>query len=129
MERLTERFGNGQYGALGCGNNCEHNYKYCRTDNCPTVDAIFDKLGQYEDIGTVEQFKISMDRQKSRKPYIQSDGHGDTEIDCYECPNCDSFIGIVSDCKDENYRDDYCPHCGQALDWSDLEQFGREDED
>lgn len=50
MERLTESLGNGQYMVRGCGENCKHNYKYCRTDDCPTLNKTFEKLGQYEDL-------------------------------------------------------------------------------
>ena len=40
------------------------------------------------------------------------------EEDCYECPNCDSFLGYVDECKEESYQDNYCPNCGQKLDWN-----------
>lgn len=51
MERLTERFENGQVGTLGCGNNCKYNYRYCddALENCPTIAKIFEKLANYED--------------------------------------------------------------------------------
>ena len=51
MERLTERFENGQVGTLGCGNNCKYNYRYCDNalENCPTIEKIFEKLADYED--------------------------------------------------------------------------------
>lgn len=51
MERLTERFENGQVGTLGCGNNCKYNYRYCDNalENCPTIAKIFKKLADYED--------------------------------------------------------------------------------
>lgn len=57
------------------------------------------------------------ERQHAKKPYIQSDGHGKTEVDCYECPTCDSFLGHKADCEDACYRDNYCRCCGQAIDW------------
>ena len=50
MKRLTQDFGNGQYGVIGCGENCKHNYKYCESlMDCPTIDEIINRLGQYED--------------------------------------------------------------------------------
>lgn len=51
MERLTERFENGQVGTLGCGNNCKYNYRYCDNalENCPTIAKIFEKLADYEE--------------------------------------------------------------------------------
>lgn len=38
----------------------------------------------------------------------------DTE---YICPNCKSLVMKVGIC---NYIDNYCSHCGQALDWSEF---------
>lgn len=92
---------------------------YCRGEFEAT--ACVEKLAEYEDIGTVEQFKIAMDRLTEKKPYIQSDGHGETEINCCECPNCDSFIGYEEECRSEINRYDFCPNCGQAFDWRDYE--------
>lgn len=53
MERLTQRFENGQVGVSGCGNNCKYEYKYChnRAENCPTFDELYEKLAAYEDTG------------------------------------------------------------------------------
>lgn len=51
MERLTERFENGQAAVLGCGNNCKYDYKYCNNhlEDCPTITEIYEKLATYED--------------------------------------------------------------------------------
>lgn len=35
--------------------------------------------------------------------------------DYWICPNCD---GYLCNYGDEDYQGGYCPHCGQALDWS-----------
>lgn len=32
-------------------------------------------------------------------------------FDCWWCPNCEEILN-------EKDRYDYCPYCGQALDWS-----------
>jgi len=80
--------------------------------------TMYEKLVEkYREIGTPEELREAREKQVPKKPYIQSEGHGENEYDCYECPNCDSFLGHVSDCKDEHYRYDYCPNCGQAIDW------------
>lgn len=89
------------------------------TAMCGDIIPKLEQLAEYEAIGTVEECREAREKQRGRKPYIQSDGHGQTEIDCYECPNCDSFLGYVSDCKDEQYQDSYCRNCGQVIDWSD----------
>lgn len=51
MERLTERFENGQVGVAGCGGNCKYNYKYCENarECCPAFERIYEKLAEYED--------------------------------------------------------------------------------
>ncbi len=77
-------------------------------------------LEEYIKIGTPEELREAMEKQMAKKPYIEAEkATGLHEnYDCYECPNCDSFLGCVSECKDEHYRYDYCPNCGQAIDWS-----------
>lgn len=59
MDRLTERFSNGQAAVRGCGENCEYDYKHCKEyTNCPTLCAIYEKLAQYEETGlTPDQIK------------------------------------------------------------------------
>ena len=51
MERLTERFENGQVGVAGCGKNCKHDHKFCENarEDCPTFEDIYEKLATYED--------------------------------------------------------------------------------
>lgn len=52
MEKLIERLSNGQAAVAGCGSRCVHDYKYCDGNaNCPTLDAIYEKLAQYEETG------------------------------------------------------------------------------
>lgn len=52
MERLIERFSNGQAAVRGCGNNCKFDFKYCSAnENCPTLGDIYEKLAQYEETG------------------------------------------------------------------------------
>ena len=60
----------------------------------------------------------ALEKQIPKKPYIQQDNRNN---DCMECPSCDSFIGYECDCRDEHYQINYCPNCGQAIDWSDEE--------
>lgn len=60
----------------------------------------------------------ALQKQIPKKPYSQQVEVDDYDRDCLECPSCDSFIGFASECKDENYQINYCPHCGQSLDWN-----------
>ena len=65
----------------------------------------------------VEIVVDALEKQIAKKPYIQQVEIDCYEHDCMECPSCDSFLGYATDCKEEHYQDNYCPHCGQALDW------------
>ena len=60
----------------------------------------------------------ALEKQIPKKPYILQD---DRNNDCIECPFCDSFIGYEYDCRDEHYQINYCPYCGQAIAWSEVE--------
>lgn len=77
----------------------------------------YEELLQYQEIGTVEQFREAMEKQKAKIPYTYGDGYADgyPVIDMYECPNCGETYEIECD------RYDYCPKCGQRMDRSGLE--------
>ena len=55
----------------------------------------------------------AMDKSKARKPTLKYDGYADDNpvYDTWECPDC----GTVYD-YDDKYN--YCPNCGQRIDWS-----------
>jgi DNA-directed RNA polymerase subunit RPC12/RpoP len=36
----------------------------------------------------------------------------------YECPTCKSAVGINNNDIDYTQEDNYCPSCGQKLDWN-----------
>ena len=71
------------------------------------------KLEKYRAIGTVEECRAAVEKQKAKKPKkIEFVGYRYT--DTYRCPNCGgnfSGTGIAN----------YCYHCGQKLDWGDVE--------
>lgn len=78
----------------------------------------FDELAAYKRIGTVEECREAVEKQKAKKPRKKLNKYSNA----YKCPNCDfEFIH-----KDETgwfcgkcYK--YCPECGQAIDWSEKE--------
>ena len=51
MERLTERFSSGDAAVRGCGNNCEHDFRYCKDQygDCPTMIELYERLAEYEE--------------------------------------------------------------------------------
>lgn len=81
--------------------------------------------GQEKAIKAVEKACVvaceCMEKQISKKPYINQAVIDFIDFqsveDCMECPSCDSFLGYASECKEEHYQFNYCPNCGQKLDW------------
>lgn len=57
---------------------------------------------------------IAVDKQIPTKPVLWGDGYanGELVIDSWDCPECGTTYEIEYD------RYDYCPNCGQAIDWS-----------
>lgn len=77
------------------------------------INRVADNLSKMERI----EYKALKEKNEPKKPYIQQIVKDFREHDCYECPNCDCFVGYVSECQEEHYQDIYCPNCGQKLDW------------
>lgn len=63
-----------------------------------------EEIQEYRAIGTVEQFREAMEKQKAKNP-VKHDNCGN-RCASYRCPDC---FEIVSG--------KYCENCGQALDW------------
>lgn len=87
---------------------------------CPEDETLMiaikalEEIQQYRSIGTVEQCREAMEKQKPKTPDIWGDGcdkKGNIIYDMYDCPNCGKSYEI------EGEKYDYCPSCGQAIDW------------
>lgn len=79
-----------------------------------------EEIQQYRVIGTVEECREAMERQKQKVPDIWGDGcdeRGNLIYDMYDCPNC----GKSYEVDHHDYK--YCPECGQAIDRMDLDKF------
>ena len=103
MERLTERFDNGQAAVMGCGENCKYDYKYCRNhyEDCPEINRLYERLAEYEDTGlTPEQIRELKERDTAKAPEV-FDGHW------YKCPRCGKYVGGL--------KGNFCHVCGQRL--------------
>lgn len=73
-------------------------------------------LGHYEAIGTPEECRKAVEKQKPKKP-IKAEESRIRYTEGYICPRCGggfSGTGIAG----------YCYHCGQAIDWSEEENDG-----
>lgn len=113
MERLTERFDNGQAAVMGCGENCKYDYKYCRNhyEDCPEINKIYERFAEYEDTGlTPEEIRELKERNTPKEAIYETygdQGCGD-EPDTWICPNCEAVYDV-----DDDY--DFCPDCGQMI--------------
>lgn len=108
-----------------------YRYVYPEPEDYAIEEAIsaLKEVQQYREIGTVEECREAVEKQKAKKPDIYTDTrnmvdlHGNVyaeRANVYLCPTCESFIGYVG-----NNIFHYCPVCGQAID-ENLE--GMEDE-
>ena len=78
---------------------------------------MMEKHKQYCQIGTVEECRTAVEKQTAKRPDYEGDGYSDGQLvyDTWICPCCGQHYEV--DCD----RYDYCPNCGQKLDWSDEE--------
>ena len=60
-----------------------------------------DRLKEFEDIGTIDEFKALKEKNEPKKILKYEDG--------FKCPICNHWVG---------FRYGYCDWCGQKLDWS-----------
>lgn len=70
------------------------------------------EVEEYRAIGTPEEYKIAVEKQRPKKPINPDDDYG-----TFKCPNCNGLI--FTEDRFETHK--YCLLCGQALDWSDKE--------
>ena len=70
--------------------------------------ALIEELLEYKKLGTLEEVEEAVGKQTAEKPRKVLGIHGNVE---YECGNCGESEFI-------NELFNYCPWCGQKLDWS-----------
>lgn len=60
----------------------------------------------------------ALEKQIPKIPDVYGDGYADGELvyDTWECPSCGETYEI------EGEQHEYCPHCGQKIDWSEREE-------
>ena len=77
---------------------------------CLVPEDVYSKqcceLDAYKEIGTVEECREAVEKQKPKKPEIS-----DSYFDYYKCPVCGGCIW-AADCVQDHY---YCLNCGQAI--------------
>lgn len=70
------------------------------------IEAI-KKLQQYRAIGTVEECREAVEKQRAKKPILSAPCKS---INYYLCPNCGKILPI---------NKPFCSECGSAVDWRD----------
>lgn len=78
-----------------------------------TIIGFITELKQYREIGTVEECREAVEKQKAKRPDYEGDGYADGYMvyDTWICPNCGKEYEVDYD----DYK--YCPNCGQAIKW------------
>lgn len=85
------------------------------------VDDIAELL-EYRKLGTLEEVREAVEKNRAKKPiYGHYENVGEPEYIKVTCPNgCGIQLNPVTD-KHHVYEHDYCPKCGQKIDWSEKE--------
>ena len=137
MDRLTKNNredNKGDYYYPECLERCDGFGASEKCDECDFCYAVCEKLGKYEDLEeqVVERLKEAsyerfgndgmgiaiqaLEKQIPKKPTYEGDGYapdGTFVWDEWLCPCCGKRYEV-------DYDDyDYCPNCGQKIDWSD----------
>ena len=93
-----------------CLEQCEGACSSRKNNDCACQDAVIermlDELLQYREIGTVEECREAVEKQKP-KP---CEFYGDEEDGKLLCPNCGGDLWELKECGFNN-----CPYCGQAI--------------
>jgi hypothetical protein len=88
-----------------------------------TAISALEEIQQYRDIGTVEECREAVEKQKPKKPKLNYKPRflGKATYTCPKCGNC-----CLEKFANERQNNNYCWDCGQAIQWDNLE--GTEDE-
>ena len=86
--------------------------------NVSTLATHSDYYNKDRDDQDIYLIKAIVKKKITKKPYFESDGYADgyPVYDTWVCPNCGEDYEIEYD----HY--DYCPHCGQKIDWDTEEE-------
>ena len=93
-----------------------YQYVYPEPEDYAIEEAIkaLEEIQQYREIGTVEECREAVEKQKLKKPVKDKYNHS-----C--CPNCGWIVS-----GEGGYGEEFCPHCencGQAIRWENLEEM------
>ena len=116
VDRLTEDFGvdfsPARYALISKNDAVIQPYKTYELFYEMTFEVI-QKLGMYEDIGSLEECKQAAKRMQPKGPLAASDRDGNKYA---ICPYCSETV------SDGSYFFYFCPSCGQKIDWNTADQ-------
>ena len=83
--------------------------------NVITMATHSDYYKKDRDDEDIDLIRAIVKKEIPKKPYFESDGYADgyPVYDKWICPRCGHNYEVDSD------KFDYCPKCGQRIDWSD----------
>lgn len=112
-----------QYRAIGTVEECRKSVEICKSmiERNITPENMEEHM-KFEDECVKDGFTFnslleSREKQTAKKPYYEGDGYSDGHLvyDTWICPCCGKHYEV-------DYDDyDFCPACGQCIDWSDEE--------
>lgn len=88
--------------------NIEKNQCNCRDG---VIERMLDELLQYREIGTVEECRGAVEKQKPKLNY-KPRFLGKATYTCPKCGNC-----CLEEFANERQNNNYCWDCGQAIQW------------
>lgn len=80
--------------------------------NREVYENMCDELEQYHAIGTVEECREAVEKQRPKRPIKSDLDIEETVVKFYECPKCKGVL-----CDIPGNRDKFCGECGQAIQW------------
>lgn len=87
---------------------------------CDMAISALKEIQQYREIGTVEECREAVEKQKPKEPTVLKQQHSDF----YNCPKCGR--NLILKCGTDWFGGQHyksCPNCGQAIQWDeDLEE-------
>lgn len=89
-----------------------------------TIGEMIDSCAEYEEIGTAEECRKAVEKQKPKKPRLNYKPKFFGKA-TYTCPKCGNVC--LEKFANERQNNRYCWDCGQAIDWSEnLEEMENE---
>ena len=78
-----------------------------------------EELEKYREIGTVEECREAVEKQKPKKPKLNYKPRflGKTTYTCPKCGNC-----CLEEFANERQNNNYCWDCGQSISWEESEE-------